>query len=273
MKRFPHFLLALPLITLAIPAQGQSSPARFEVATIRRATDCSGGHEQESPGRFGILCVPLREVIRVAYGNLEASSGERFPAVMGGPRWLDSDRYDIFATAPENPGLDQMYGPMTRTLLEDRLHLKLHDEIRKLPVYNLAVLKKSAKLKPTEHGSCAEIDLKTVLQSPPPPNYCGRFTLTKGTTTIFNGYGLTMTDLIEHVLVKTLDRPVNDRTGLIGRFDIHLEFASNDLLDTGEASQPSIFTALQEQLGLKLSNATGPVEVHVIDHIERPSEN
>ncbi len=272
MNRFASCFIAVFLVSVAAHPQSSSSSGRFEVATIRRASDCNGGHEQESPGRFGILCVPLREVIRVAYGNLEASSGERFPSVMGGPHWLDSDRYDIFATAPENPGLDQMYGPMTRTLLKDRLRLKLHDEIRKLPVYNLAVLKRAAKLKPTEHGSCVEIDLKTVLQSPPPPNYCGRFTLTKGTTTVFNGYGLTMTEFIEHVL-RTLDRPVIDRTGLIGQFDIHLEFASNDLLDAGDASQPSIFTALQEQLGLKLSNATGPVQVHVIDHVERPSEN
>lgn len=272
MKRFAHFLLAVSLITLWTHAQSQLSSTRFEVATIRRASDCSGAHERESPGRFGILCVPLREVIRVAYGNPEASSPGRIPAVIGGPHWLDSERYDIFATAPANAGLDQMYGPMTRALLEDRLRLKLHDEIRSLPVYNLAILKRGAKLKPTEDGGCAEIDPKTVLQSPAPPNYCGRFTLTTGAMTIFDGYGVTVDAFIEHVL-RTLDRPVIDRTGLIGRFDIHLEFASNDLLDTGDVPQASIFTALQEQLGLKLSNATGPVQVHVIDSIERPSEN
>jgi uncharacterized protein (TIGR03435 family) len=274
MKRFAAFLMAACLVLLRTHAQEQPSASRFEVATIRLHPDCIGAHEQESPGRFGILCVPLREVIRVAYGNAEGRpSPGRLAEVVGGPHWLDADRYDILATAPENPGLDQMYGPMTRALLEDRLRLKLHDEVRSLPVYNLAVLKKTAKLKPTEDGSCVVIDLKTVLQSPPQlPNYCGRFTLTKGTTTVFDGYGVTINEFIARVL-RTLDRPVIDRTGLTGRFDIHLEFASTDLLDAADTSQPSIFTAIQEQLGLKLANATGPVDVHVIDHIERPSEN
>jgi uncharacterized protein (TIGR03435 family) len=191
---------------------------------------------------------------------------------LGGPRWLDTDRYDILATAPDNPGLDQMYGPMTRALLEDRFRLKLHDEVRKMPVYDLAVLKRAVRLKPIPEGNCVPIDLKTVLQSHAPSNYCGRFTLTKGTTEVFDGYGVTITEFIARVL-RTLDRPVIDVTGLTGRFNIHLEFASTDSLDTGDASAPSIFTALQEQLGLKLSAATGPVEVHVIDHVERPSEN
>jgi len=70
-----------------------------------------------------------------------------------------------------------------------------------------------------------------------------------------------------------LDRPAIDLTGLKGRFDIHLEFATIDSLDTGDASVPFVFTAIQEQLGRKLSVATGPVEVHLIDHMERPSEN
>src|SRR5579859_2234898 len=133
MKRFASFLIAASLVPMATHAQIQPSTSRFEVASIRRASDCNGTREQESPGRFGILCVPLREVIRVAYGNADTPSGGSFPAVIGGPPWLDSDRYDIYATAPENPGLDQIYGPMTRTLLEDRLRLKLHDEVRSLP--------------------------------------------------------------------------------------------------------------------------------------------
>ncbi len=273
MKRFTLLLMCAPLILMGIRAQGQAAASRFEVATIRLDPDCSGGtREQQSPGRYGILCVPLRDVIRVAYGNVEGSTQGRLPEVLGGPRWIDTDRYDIVATAPENPGLDLMYGPMTRTLLEDRFHLKLHDEVRKLPVYNLMVLKQAAKLKPVLDGSCVPIDLITVLNSPPPPNYCGRFSITKGTTTVFDGHGVTITEFIARTL-RTLDRPVIDLTGLTGRFDIHLEFVPTDSLDSGDASAPSIFTAIQEQLGLKLSAAVGAVEVHVIDHVERPSEN
>ena len=269
-SRFTFCLMSLLLASLALHAQGQ---ARFEVATIRLTPDCTAGaREQQSPGRFGVLCVSLRDVIRVAYGNVEGPSPGRLPEVLGGPRWIDSDRYDIVATAPDNSGLDQMYGPMTRTLLEDRFRLKLHDETRNLPVYKLTVLKQAAKLKPTPDGSCVPVDLKTVLQSPPPPNYCGRLSVTNGATTIFDGHGVTITEFIARAL-RTLNRPVIDQTGLTGRFDIHFEFATTDSLDTGEALVPSVFTAIQEQLGLKLAVATGPVEVHVIDHVERPSEN
>lgn len=271
-SRFPFRLMSVLLASLGLHAQGQAA-ARFEVATIRLDPDCSGGtREQQSPGRFGVLCVSLRDVIRVAYGSVEGPPPGRLPEVLGGPRWIDSDRYDIVATAPDNPGLDQMYGPMTRTLLEDRFRLNLHDEARNLPVYKLKVLKQAAKLKPTPDGSCVPIDLKTVLQSPPPSNYCGRLSVTNGATTVFDGHGVTITEFIARAF-RMLDRPVIDLTGLTRRFDIHLEFATTDSLDTGDASAPSVFTAIQEQLGLKLSAATGPVEVHVIDRVERPSEN
>ncbi len=159
-----------------------------------------------------------------------------------------------------------MYGPMTKALLEDRFRLKVHDELRMLPVYELTVLKKP-KLKSTKEGSCVPIDLKTVLQSPPPANYCGRNTVTGGPMTIFDGYGVTITEFIGRAL-RRLDRPVIDHTRLPGRFDIHLEFVSSDALDG-----VSVFTAVEEQLGLKLSAAIGPVEVHVIDRVERPSQN
>lgn len=271
-KRFTLFFISVPVLSLGIQAQQQAS-ARFEVASIRLDPDCGGGaREQQSPGRFGVLCVSLRDVIRVAYGGVEGPAPGRLPEVLGGPRWIDTDRYDIVATAPGNPGLDQMYGPMTRALLEDRFRLKLHDEVRKSPVYNLTVLKQPAKLKPIQDGSCVPIDLKTVLRSPSPADYCGRNSVTKGDTTVFDGHGVTITEFIGRAL-RTLDRPVIDLTELTGRFDIHLEFASTDSLDSGEASAPSVFTAIEEQLGLKLSAVTGPVKVHIIDQVERPSAN
>ena len=173
-QRITLCLISVPVVSLGIQAQEQA-PARFEVASIRLDPECGGGaREQQSPGKFGVLCVSLRDVIRVAYGSVEGPAPGRLPEVLGGPGWIDTDRYDILATAPGNPGLDQMYGPMTRALLEDRFRLKLHDEVRRSPVYNLTVLKQPAKLKPIKDGSCVPVDLKTVLQSPTPPNYCGR---------------------------------------------------------------------------------------------------
>lgn len=219
---------------------------------------------------MSLKCVSIRDVIRIAWGNVGDPDPKRLPDVYGGPAWLNSDFYDITAKAAGDASLDEMYGPMTKALLETRFHLKLHDEVRRLPVYNLTVAKKS-KLMPVKEGSCVAIDMKTIFQSLPPSNYCGRNTTNKGATIVFDGHGMTMTEFINRSL-RALDRPVIDRTGLKGRFDFHLEFVEPDAIAAGDAG-PSIFTALQEQVGLKISPSQGPVEVHLIDSIERPSEN
>lgn len=268
----PGVRRSLLVLASACAIYGQQPP-RFDVATIRLNTNCTGGaREQLSQGRFGVQCVSLRDVIRVAYGNVGGPAPGRLPDVLGGPTWIDTDRYDIEATAPGNPGLDQMYDAMTKALLKDRLHLKVHEEVRELPVYNLTALKDGAKLKSARDDSCVPIDLRNVLQSPPPSNYCGRNTITRGRTVVFNGHGVTVAEFIERGL-RTLDRPVVNLTRLTGRFDVHLEFAPTDAPDGGDDASPSVFTAVQEQLGLKLAASTGPVKVHVIDHVERPSEN
>ncbi|HEY4085778.1 MAG TPA: TIGR03435 family protein [Bryobacteraceae bacterium] len=273
MKRFAFLAISATLFLPGIHAQDAGPAVRFDVATIRLNAGCTGGGSEElSPGKFGLRCVSLRQVIRVAYGNVDRSSPTREPDVFGGPGWIDTDRYDIEASAPGNPGLDRMYGPMTKALLAERFQLKLHDEVRKAPVFHLTVLKNAASVKMIRDVSCAPIDLKTVLQTPPPPNYCGRNTTTKGRTTVFDGHGVTIPEFIERGL-RSLDRPVIDMTRLSGRFDIHLEYVPTDALDAGDNSGTSVFTAVQEQLGLRLSAATGPVEVHVIDHVERPSPN
>jgi uncharacterized protein (TIGR03435 family) len=273
MAGFRRFLPAFAwLASLSVHAQTPIGRPAFEVATIRLDADCTNGRgvEQSSPGRMNLKCVSIRDVVRIAWGNVGDPNPRRLPDVYGGPPWLDTDFYDIIAKAPGNAGMDEMYGPMTKGLLEDRFHLQLHDEIRQLEVYDLTVAKRE-KLVSTREGSCVPVDLKTVLQSPPPSNYCGRNKTSKGVTTVFDGYGITLAEFVNRAL-RTLDRPVIDLTGLKGRFDIHLTFVPPDLSSTGDAG-PSIFTALQGQLGLKLSPARGPVEVHVIDHIERPSEN
>jgi uncharacterized protein (TIGR03435 family) len=259
------------------PAQSNATRPEFEVATIKLSPTCGngGGHEQLSPGRFGVECVSLRDYIRVSFGAFGNghTPGSKPPEVLGGPGWLDSDRYDIIAKASGDTGLDEMYGPMMQSLLKDRFQLKLHSEVRELPVYLLTVGNRSDKLAPVKKGSCVVVDLKQVLQSPPPENYCGRVTTKKGTNITFDGYGVTMVEFANRIFKDTLDRPVLDRTGLSGRFDIHFEFVPNDGLVSPDDVGPSIFTALREQLGLKLSAAKGPVEVLVIDHVERPSGN
>lgn len=253
----------------------------FEVATIRLNETCVNGAGQEhlSPGRFGVECVSLRDYIRGAYGSygFGRNPNVRPPKVLGGPDWVDSDRYDIVATAPGEAGLDEMYGPMMRALLEDRFGLKIHSEIRELPVYALTAARGGAKLTPSKPGSCVTVDIKSVLKVPPTPNYCGRFELKRGGVRIADAKGMTVAEFASRVFRDTLDRPVIDRTGIGGLFDIHLEFSGfeNSAAPGGVADNtaPSVFTAVQEQLGLKLSPDKGPVEVLVIDHVEKPSAN
>jgi uncharacterized protein (TIGR03435 family) len=217
--------------------------------------------------------------------------------VLGGPGWIDSDRYDIVAKAEGNPPQAQLYGSMLRALLEDRFKLKVHRETKEVPVYLLTVAKSGTKLQLVKEGSCVSADsvsadIKHPLPQPAPgqprPRVCGsRVTALDGT---FDMYGATMADLSIQLAIR-LDRDVIDKTGIAGMFDIHLDVSRADLAPRfvagGEVGQadpstpvvatdptgPSIFTALQQQLGLKLESGKGPVEFLVIDHVEKPSEN
>ena len=254
---------------------------QFEVATIRLNKVCvnGAGLEHLSLGRFGVECVSLRDYIRGAYGSygFGRNPNVRPPKVLGGPDWVDTDRYDIVAKAPAETGLDKMYGPMMRALLEDRFGLKIHSEIRELPVYELTAARGGAKLTPSKPGSCVAVDPKSVLKAPPGPHYCGRFEIKRGAVWIADAKGMTVGEFAARVFRDTLDRPVVDRTSIAGLFDIHLEFSDleNSAGLTGDADNAasSVFTAVQEQLGLKLSPDKGPVEVLVIDHVEKPSPN
>jgi uncharacterized protein (TIGR03435 family) len=166
---------------------------------------------------------------------------------------------------------------MMRALLEDRFGLKIHSEIKELPVYALTAARGGSTLTPSKPGSCVPIDVKSVLKAPPGPNYCGRFEMKRGGVWIAEAKGMTVAEFTSRVFRDTLDGPVIDRTSVAGLFDIHLEFSSleNSAGLSGDADNgaPSVFTAVQEQLGLRLSPDKGPVEVLVIDHVEKPSPN
>jgi uncharacterized protein (TIGR03435 family) len=180
--------------------------------------------------------------------------------ISGVPEWaLGRDQfYDITAKVEGEsaPALEQVR-PMLQTLLADRFQLKLHRETRELPVYDLVDDKKGPKLKESIGP-----------RSPHPVTF-------SGTLTRFNLLDKSLADLVDSI-AGFVDRPVLDKTGLTGRYDFTLEFTHSnpDLVarDSPEADR-SIFTAIQEQLGLKLTPAKAPTEILVIDHAERPSEN
>jgi uncharacterized protein (TIGR03435 family) len=289
MFRAPLFTL----FALTAVAHAQAPERRsFDVASIKPVSECRPGGRGPSGDRFDMSCVQLRALIRMAYGGF---SGDKLNAVIkevvGGPSWLDSDRYDISAKADGKTAGPEMMGPMLQTLLEERFQLKVHTESRESPVYTLTV-SKPGKLVPSKEGSCIAMDASNLGRADPAtgkmPNYCGGGSMrnTNGTM-VADIPGATMEEFAGRLLSAYLRKPVVDKTGLAGRFDIHLEFAperpAGPVMLNGAPAPPEVvlpesgalpFTAaIAQQLGLKLSSDKAPVEVIVVDRVEKPSGN
>jgi uncharacterized protein (TIGR03435 family) len=201
--------------------------------------------------------------------------------------WLSSARYDIAAkSSTQTTHSEQLQ--MLRPILEDRFRLKHHSEKRTLPVYFLAPVKSGLKLPATKPGSCTAWDKK----SPPPPPRPDHaptcdYILYPGTSDRLGfgieGTGVPMSSFVAH-LSQLLERPVIDRTGYAGIFDVHLMFTRESVprfANRGpEATQPSqdpsglpsLFTAIKT-LGISLEAGKAPVDVFVVDGAQRPSEN
>jgi uncharacterized protein (TIGR03435 family) len=251
--------------------RAQSGPT-FEVASIRPNSRGGGTFVQALPGTLAMTNFSLRTLIVFAYGI----QGYQ---ISGEPSWISSQNYDIQAKAEGNTSVNQMEGPMLRALLADRFKLVFHRETKQLPVYELTLAKGGVKLQPTKEGSCTPYQT----DAPPPPasatgaiqTFCGYPHLTSsGSNRALDGAGVSMEVLGTNLSRLELRRTVIDKTGLTGTFDVHLKWT----IDPGAAPSDnltglSIYTALQEQMGLKLTSAQGPVEVLVIDHIEKPSDN
>jgi uncharacterized protein (TIGR03435 family) len=220
--------------------------------------------------------------------------------VIGGSDWIDSQKYTIEAKAEHATARAVMQGPMLQVILEDRFQLKLHWETREVPVFALTVAKGGPKLHGFQEGSCTTWHLPDMGDSdfhgpPEPPRlpagqrYCNWGGGVNGNIpgppeVRLSAEGVTMDQLAKFWLKGKDNRKVVDRTGLKGKFDIKLEYAMDEegrqrfARATGHPlseipTSPSIFTALQEQLGLRLEPAKAPVEHLVIDHVERPTEN
>jgi len=269
-----------------LSAQPPQRPA-FEVATVKLSPNCTGsGGPNPSAGRIDIKCSSLRDLIRGAYGIFAGDKiASRMLEVVGGPSWLDSDRFDVSAKAEGAAGLQKMIGAMLQTLLEERFQLKVHVEPRDTPVYSLTVAKGTPKLTPTKEGSCVPLDLNNLPKPGDPPQpLCGipRMSFKNGAVS-GDILGTTMEELAGRFLASQVGRPVIDKTGLTGRFDIHLEFVREmpaGMMLNGnsmppppnDSGAPSIFTAVA-QLGLKLSADKAPIDVIVVDSAQKPSEN
>ena len=245
--------------------------ATFDVVSVKRMTDPSVqiGARQLGGGRlFAVFTV--RTLVQLAYGYPDTLIDAQ---VVGGPSWIDTDRFEINATyegpvavAPNGPPVRLL--AMEQALLADRFKLKVHQETRQLGVFDLVRSRADGRLGPRlvrSDGSCLP------LPSTPAPiadftPYCG---VKRSTPVAMSAKGIPLSRFALLLsFVPDVQRLVRDRTGLTEAFDLDLEFAP--VGSTSAADLPPITTALKEQLGLELRPATGPVSVLVIDSVEPP---
>ena len=272
-------LIAVAATASAFCQSQQPAPrSEFEVASIRphSSTD-NKAFVQAFQGRLVMQNFSLKQIILFAYDVPRNQ-------VSGVQSWMESDHFDIQATSATDATVKQVEGPMLRALLEERFHLKVHRELMERPAYDLTVDKGGVKMHPSREGNCTPYAMDAppplAAQDAPRPTYCDFPRLTgDGLNWTLEGNGVTVGKLAATLSRSGLDRPVVDRTGLTGGFDLQLKWTA-DMPEgspgSGATIDPtgaSIFTALREQLGLKLESAKEPVEVLVIEHVEQPSEN
>jgi len=247
----------------ALPAppkmMAADAPLRFEVATVKLSQPGQQGRGLTMRGREVItLNTPASFLIQFAYGLNDRQ-------VIGLPSWAQSENYDIVGRpVAEGVPNDRQIRAMIGNLLEERLKLTFHREKRDLPAYALVI------------GSGSKLAANTSN----PNGLPGLGFRGLGQLGVVNA---TMTDFTNMMQNAVLDRPIVDRTGLQGRFDFTLNWTPDESQFKGmgvqvppppaDAKFPGLFTAIQEQLGLKLDSVTAPVEVIVVDKIEKPSDN
>jgi uncharacterized protein (TIGR03435 family) len=238
--------IAMAALTLA-QTPGSEKRAEFEVASVKpTATEGFFTMDFLPGGGISTRNMTVHNLLRNAYGLQDYQ-------IAGGPGWIDSTGFDIEAKAGAGAGevpREQVL-KMIQALLADRFQLALHRETRQLPIYALVVGKTGPRLRAADSS-------------------VGGTKMMMGQLIVKK---MSMTTLA-NLLAFDLKRPVRDDTALKGDFAFTLEWTLGlGESDAGPSSRPSLFTAVQEQLGLKLESAKGPVEVVIIDSVEKPSEN
>jgi bla regulator protein blaR1 len=254
--------ILLLVTTLAGYGQRGTEPPKYEVASIKPNMDNDFRYtfRIEPDGTLAATGITLKRLMMTAY-NVQ---GFR---IVGGPGWVDSRRWDVQARPNRAASSDQIR-PMLRALLEDRFQLHSHSETRNMPVYELVVDRKGAKI-PTAKDTETRPTVRVTT---------GSIELTKATSATFASQ-----------LSYALSQPVIDKTSLSGTFDFAIEWTPEPREDGGPTTAglppgtpeppastldgPSIFTAIREQLGLRLQSGRGPVEAVVIDDLQMPTSN
>ncbi len=267
---------AISLFVISL-AQAQT----FEVASIKPAPSTTEWGYRFAPGGRAVLTgFRLRDLILLAWQVRDFQ-------IIGTTGWMDAERFNIEAKAEGNPDREESRR-MVQSLLADRFQLKLHRETRELPKFVLVRAKGELRLTPSKEGSCTPSENGVGSQSAPEKPGLPMCGIQERLRRPANGAPV-MEDRITggtmpwfaRLLGATLSREVTDETGISGTYDFTFDYAPDDSLlarvapgaSPADNPGPSIFTALQGQLGLKLEPRKGPVEVFVVDHAERPSPN
>jgi len=277
------------------PPPSSDAEVKFEVTSVKKSGPLGQGIMpfRLQGGRFSMGQMTVGSLITIGYGI------QRFQLV-GGPGWMNTDRFDINAVSedvplqPTPPGTPNRMQLLIRSLLKERFALRTHNETRELPLSYLVMAREDRKLgerlRPStvdcralmaERAKAAKEGAPPAPPAPPKPGEvppCGMRgglgQITASSTTLSN---------FAQMLGSMLNRPIYDRTNLTGNFDIQLEYTPDQMpqlppgatlppgLTLPSPDGPSLLTALQEQLGLKLEATRGPVEVLVIDSVEQPA--
>jgi bla regulator protein blaR1 len=280
---------------------------RFEVVSVKPCQDEPSaptgarmggpGISNASPGRINIPCATVEALINTAYirfgEQLLNDSGNGvgdYKRIAGGPGWTRSDKYAIEARAEGTPDAKVMMGPMLQALLEDRFQLRIHREVEERPMYAMTAAKAGLKIRPIGPDGCKPVDA-AVRGSEDPLRHVAAMLAgempTCSSMTMATDAGLrkwiiggTTMESFATTLSGAMDRRVVDKTGITEKFNIRLEFAPDEHtpgrvarppVNPPDASGPSIFEALDQQLGLKLEPTKGPAGFLVIDRVERPT--
>ena len=274
----------------AVQASPQQRPS-FEVTSVK--PNVTGDHRvlimTQPGGRFVTTGVSLKTLIGFAYGVRDFQ-------ILGGPDWLDDDRWDIEARAeegsipvvgPTDPSIPEPVALRLQSLISDRFRLNIHHDTKEFAVYELRIVKGGPKLKLSEDQSAIQ---PPEPGSPPPPFPQRGEPMPRGSMRMGRGEleatGVSLLGLIRGLSAQ-LGQTIIDKTGLKGLYDFKLQWIPDMNQGVGpfgrtgpespppasDPAGPSIFTAIQEQLGLKLESSKGPIEVLVIDSVSKPSEN
>ena len=258
-----------------IPAAPPANGPTFDVVSIKRVTDIRDRRSvgEQPGGRFVLSGMTIAPAIRTAY-PADVSD------IVGAPAWMDSETYDLTAQAGREVPKDQMEA-MLRAMLADKFKLLVHYEIQERPVYALVLARADGRLGPDIKKSDLDCDAIQAARRggskeafPATSNgapACGMSMRGEQGMTVLLGARPLST--LASSLGSPTGRVVIDKTGLKGNYDVTLRYVERPSPDAPPGTPPEIFTAVQEQLGLKLETDRAPLKILVIDRIERPTEN